>query len=230
MFTQNPSGIPASTTPINPGLVPIIGMGGQILSDYMQNQANMKLAKYSYSKDLEMWHRQNAYNDPSQQMARLKKAGLNPNLVYGSGSVTGNTSSQLPKYNTPGARYSNYIARTLDVLSAFSNVQQTEAMTQNIQAKTATEAFNTSLRQAMAESLGYDVQYKSETLQDRIRQMRSRSSQSGYESKWWKEKLRLGKLDQTFSDDWTRKLGGKAANWLEDYLFGNGESLFNFNK
>lgn len=37
------------------------------------------------------WRLANDYNHPIQQMERLKAAGLNPNLVYGSGSVTGNT-------------------------------------------------------------------------------------------------------------------------------------------
>lgn len=36
--------------------------------------------------DLTMWNLQNAYNDPSQQMARFKNAGLNPNLIYGKGT------------------------------------------------------------------------------------------------------------------------------------------------
>jgi len=32
------------------------------------------------------WNRQNEYNSPAAQMARLKEAGLNPNLVYGRGA------------------------------------------------------------------------------------------------------------------------------------------------
>lgn len=34
---------------------------------------------------LDQWHRENAYNDPSAQRQRFEAAGLNPNLVYGSG-------------------------------------------------------------------------------------------------------------------------------------------------
>lgn len=34
------------------------------------------------------WFMQNQYNSPSNQMARLKAAGLNPNLVYGHGADT----------------------------------------------------------------------------------------------------------------------------------------------
>lgn len=87
-------------------------LGNSILSSIQSrnnirrtNNANMRLAEYQYSKDLEMWNRQNMYNRPEAQMQRLKDAGLNPNLVYGSGSVSGNTSSQLPKYNAPTLDY-----------------------------------------------------------------------------------------------------------------------------
>lgn len=70
-------------------------------------QANKELAQYAYNTNVEMWERQNAYNNPVSQMERLKNAGLNPNMVYGSGSAAGNTSSQLPKYNAPRVDY-NY--------------------------------------------------------------------------------------------------------------------------
>lgn len=53
-----------------------------------------------------MWNRSNEYNNPSSQMARLKAAGLNPNLVYGSGSVVGNTApAQTPKYQMYDTSY-----------------------------------------------------------------------------------------------------------------------------
>lgn len=34
----------------------------------------------------DMWEKSNAYNSPEQQMARLKEAGLNPNMMYGDSS------------------------------------------------------------------------------------------------------------------------------------------------
>jgi hypothetical protein len=34
-----------------------------------------------------MWHKQNAYNTPAMQMKRMRKAGLNPALMYGQGNV-----------------------------------------------------------------------------------------------------------------------------------------------
>lgn len=75
----------------------LLGIGSQAMS----NSQNMKLAEYAFDRNKEMWELNNEYNSPSAQMERLKAAGLNPNLVYGSGSVTGNTSGSMPAYNAP---------------------------------------------------------------------------------------------------------------------------------
>lgn len=61
-----------------------------------------RAADTAYQRDVAMWNMQNAYNAPSAQMERLQKAGLNPNLVYGGGSVTGNTAGSPPSY-TPAS-------------------------------------------------------------------------------------------------------------------------------
>jgi hypothetical protein len=64
------------------------------------------MAEYQYSKDLEMWNRANEYNSPAKQMERYASAGLNPNLIYGTGSASaGNTATSLPKYQAPSARF-----------------------------------------------------------------------------------------------------------------------------
>lgn len=70
-------------------------------------QANWDLANLKYQKDLEQWYRENAYNAPDEQMRRLRNAGLNPNLVYGTGSVTGNTTTSGPRFDRPDVEY-NY--------------------------------------------------------------------------------------------------------------------------
>lgn len=83
--------------------------------------ANKAMAEYQYSKDLEMWNRGNVYNSPQAQMERLKSAGLNPNMVYGSGSAAGMAAGQLPKYNAPTLSY-NYRA-PVDIPSMISQFQ-----------------------------------------------------------------------------------------------------------
>ena len=74
-------------------------------SDQLQAEENwkwqQKASDYAFNQNLQMWNLQNAYNDPAAQMERLQKAGLNPNLVYGCGNVTGNTSGSAPTYERP---------------------------------------------------------------------------------------------------------------------------------
>ena len=84
-----------------------------------------------------MWHRQNEYNTPSAQMARLREAGLNPNLVYGSGSVTGNTSGQTPKYQSVKTDFSKRQALlpALAMLGQFQNFQMKQAQIDTAQAE-----------------------------------------------------------------------------------------------
>lgn len=76
-----------------------------------------------YNKEL--WDYQNAYNTPQQQMERLKAAGLNPYLIYGSGASGGGTAGSIAPTEVPvrqaatgqipdiGARYMD--ARLRDV-------------------------------------------------------------------------------------------------------------------
>lgn len=59
-------------------------------------QYNLMLAKQQNQWNLDQWNRENAYNDPTAQMQRLRNAGLNPDLVYGSGSAA-NLSAPSPE-------------------------------------------------------------------------------------------------------------------------------------
>lgn len=104
---------------------------------------NMQLAKYQYDKNMEAWHMQNEYNSPSSQMSRLKQAGLNPNLVYGNGTVTGNTTSNVPEYKASelgtyqypsdmgfgnfGQAIDNTVKQTLSTLSLLQDLRNKKA-------------------------------------------------------------------------------------------------------
>lgn len=46
-------------------------------------QYNLNLARMQNQWSIDQWNRENAYNDPSAQMARYSAAGLNPDLIYG---------------------------------------------------------------------------------------------------------------------------------------------------
>lgn len=79
----------------------VIGGGLQYLGQRQANKTNLKIAREARIYDRKMWEKQNEYNSPEQQMMRLKDAGLNPNLAYGSGSVSGNTTGSAPRSPVP---------------------------------------------------------------------------------------------------------------------------------
>lgn len=82
---------------------------------------------------MQAWNLANDYNHPLQQMARLKEAGLNPLLVYGSGSVTGNTTS-APALTGGGISTSTEgmfkgLGNIVGAAQGFANLRNTNAQT-----------------------------------------------------------------------------------------------------
>lgn len=81
-----------------------------------------------YGKQLESWLIQQEYNSPANQVARLRAAGLNPNLIYGNGSAaTGNASSG--PYHDVGTlkSHSREFAKSLDLSSVVLQLQNLKA-------------------------------------------------------------------------------------------------------
>lgn len=63
------------------------------------NAMNRKQAEDAFRKEQDAIREQNFYNSPSQQVVRMKSAGLNPSLAYGAdGQMVGNQ-SEVPAYN-----------------------------------------------------------------------------------------------------------------------------------
>lgn len=81
---------------------------GSVANAFMQGAMNKRSRRWSEKmydwqrRDaLTDWALQNEYNHPSSQMARLREAGLNPNLVYGDGGAT-MQSAQVKGADAPG--------------------------------------------------------------------------------------------------------------------------------
>lgn len=85
--------------------IPIAGGILNGISQGFTNRANRKWQHKMYNIQradaLKDWNMQNEYNSPAAQMARLKAAGLNPNLVYGNGAST--VASQSPRSSNFGS-------------------------------------------------------------------------------------------------------------------------------
>lgn len=87
-----------------------VGAASSILNPIFQGLQNRQNRKYQL-RDRDY---NNLYNSPEQQMARLKAAGLNPNLVYGSGNAvtpavsTGSNDRQAPNFDSQPVQQALY--------------------------------------------------------------------------------------------------------------------------
>lgn len=97
----------------------------------INRQFEREMSDLKWSRDLEMWNMQNAYNSPTSQMERFREAGLNPNLMYGQGN-SGNASS-LPSYQAP--KYAQKVdAMKLPMLiDQYQNMKIKQAQIDNLQ-------------------------------------------------------------------------------------------------
>lgn len=122
-FFGGPAGAAAGFTGAN-AVLGAVGLGDDQLAAAEQWKWQKKAADYKYAQDLNMWNLVNAYNDPAAQMERLQKAGLNPNLVYGGGNVTGNASGSGPEYANIDAGYTDRSIQRRQLALALEEHQQ----------------------------------------------------------------------------------------------------------
>lgn len=138
---------------INPYLPALLNAGGAVIGSAVNanaqkdiNEQNIAWAMQNYKMSREdaiaFWQMENDYNSPSAQMGRLKDAGLNPHLVYGSGATATGGSISSPQYQTPNLKapqYGDAISNLSTILATQqmqSQIQKTNAETNNIKAQT----------------------------------------------------------------------------------------------
>lgn len=127
---------------------------GQGLNAYSTGKMNKRAEQFAYrmygqqrSDALADWNMQNAYNDPSAQMERLKGAGLNPHLVYGNGAnaqmaaPTRGSSASSPNYKVPQIEPGSVIFNALQAKQLQSNIARTDAETAAIMARTTEQNY-----------------------------------------------------------------------------------------
>ena len=159
----------------------IIAGGAQVGSNMIQNRGtkrreaearrfNQRMERDRRKYDQRMWDKTMAYNHPLAQMERLQKAGLNPNLIYGSspGSAVGNASS-FPTGKQVTGQAAPF--RIDNPMIPFMDAQVKQAQTSNIEAdeiKKLAEAQNIA---ANTKKTGFESQYLERTIDKRVQAM-----------------------------------------------------------
>jgi hypothetical protein len=73
-----------------------------LASNLLSNRGAKNRQRLADQQNVKFWNMQNEYNTPANQMKRLQDAGLNPNLIYGSGSAnTGIAGGVAPSKPAP---------------------------------------------------------------------------------------------------------------------------------
>lgn len=152
-----------------------IGYYNDLLNTYHKSTSGQSQQDDANRMAMQSWQLANDYNHPIQQMERLKAAGLNPNLVYGSGSVAGNTTSAPSLVGGGVSTKTESAIRGLGQILSFAqgkaNIDQTRASTQasaaaagassaqaaNLNAQTAINATKAEYEQ---DALIADIDYK----------------------------------------------------------------------
>ena len=105
-----------------------LAAGASITGGVLQNRANRKAQDRAFNQNREFFNerfdKEASYNHPVQQMARMKEAGLNPSLMYKTGSgASGSTSApssqgkiaeryEMGQLAAQSAQVANIIAQT----------------------------------------------------------------------------------------------------------------------
>ena len=122
-------------------LKPLIGAGAQAGITALQNAGQRRYERRMYERQradaLADWNRQNEYNSPQQQMQRLKEAGLNPNLVYGTGSVVANSQAMPRQTDMKISQRQPIEFNPNDIMQQYAEIGKTKQTTDNLQKQNA---------------------------------------------------------------------------------------------
>lgn len=109
----------------------LIAGGASLAGNMLSNSANAKAAEEAGKAARDLWREQAVYNTPANQVARLRAAGLNPNLIYGSGSANTGNISTLPQVFKK--EYSYDFAKAIDKAAVFMQMKNLDEQNKNLQ-------------------------------------------------------------------------------------------------
>lgn len=90
----------------------------------MNNQFNAQEAEKVRAYNTQMWHMNNFYNSPEQQVARLREAGINP--AFAMGEVAAGQVSSAPQGGSAASSSGNAHMEAIQFGQAFQNYQRME--------------------------------------------------------------------------------------------------------
>lgn len=155
---------------------------GSVISGAGSSFQSAELAKQQYEYNLalqqqqqgfieSMWNKTNEYNTPEQQVKRLRNAGLNANLAYG--SLSGNVANNAPSGGLSSVSQAPFTAiqaaaQVAEQMNLDSQVQKNIAEAKLLGEQSDLVQANTIKTILDSLGVGYDNEYKKGTLKSRV--------------------------------------------------------------
>lgn len=140
-----------------------IQISAQRKENERNRQYNLYLARLQNRWNLEQWQRENDYNSPTAQMARYRKAGMNPNLAYGQPTLAASSptltsgASSTPQDMSPIGEGVRTFGQAQQMML---NMEMQKAQIDAIKAGTENTKANTEKTSEETKSLTIDNMYK----------------------------------------------------------------------
>jgi hypothetical protein len=101
----------------------LLSSGANLVNEWQNRREQRRINK----RNEELWREQQEYNDPSNQMLRLQRAGLNPMLIYGGGaaSAAGNAGAP-PSMQSYQTGIPDAVGSIMTLLMQVAQLQQLE--------------------------------------------------------------------------------------------------------
>lgn len=137
----------------------LISAGGNLIGDFLGGIFGGGSARRAHRYNVRMWNLQNEYNHPSAQMARLREAGLNPNLIYGTSPTSAvGQAGPAPQFKQEEWRFQN----PLKDIMVYQDLKMRQAQTDNFRAQNDVIHQDASLKAAQTANTMADTINKSQ--------------------------------------------------------------------
>lgn len=192
-------------------------IGQSLISGIMGNYYNKKAAKKAYKYALDMWNKTNEYNKPINQVARLREAGLNPQLALG--NISSASSAHLgstPQVSSDVVPF-DFLNYELQKKEINERLKRTKAETNNINEDSNLKRANIKLANAQTLSNLEQIKMLGVQMQEGL----ARISNLGFQNDILKNKLDTGILgDDAFSNSLRNvsNLGEKFKDSIKNML------------
>lgn len=213
----------AESKQINPLIIPIasaaLSAGANLFSAAKGNQARKDEATTKYNRDTEAWHRQNAYNDPSAQMARLKAAGLNPNMIYGTGTAAATGQASLQAAAAQPQIQNLPTPNTMDMLQTYQSIQTQKSQRSLQQSAVEKNISQTAINMTRNSILGDEAQASGQFYTNRAYHMYNQQRISNQQRVMAEKRLQnIGEIFNIEMKDKRNKAAYQATvtGWIKD--------------